>query len=58
MAYEYFKDVTRRTASEKILHDKAFDIAKYPNNYQYQRGLASMVYKLFDEKTSGIGIKN
>ena len=58
MAYEYFKDVTRRTASEKILHDKAFDIAKYPKNYRYQRGLASMVYKLFDEKTSGIGIKN
>ena len=58
MTYEYFKDATRGTASEKILHDKAIDIAKYPKNYRYQRGLASMVYKLFDRKTSGIGIKN
>ena len=28
MAYGEFKDVTRRTASDKILRNKAFDIAK------------------------------
>ena len=28
MAYEEFKDLTRRTASDKILHDKAFNIVK------------------------------
>ena len=28
MAYGDFKDLTRRTASDKILHDKAFNIAK------------------------------
>ena len=28
MVYEECKDLTRRTASDKILHDKAFNIAK------------------------------
>ena len=32
---------------------KAFDIAKIPEFDGYQRGLGSMVYKLFDKKTSG-----
>ena len=58
MAYEDFKDLTRRTASDKILRDKAFDIDKNPKYDGYQRGLASMVYKFFDQKTSGSGIKN
>ena len=30
MAYRYFKDLPRRTASHKLLYDKAFDIAKNP----------------------------
>ena len=50
MAYGDFKDLTRRTASDKILHDKAFNIAKNPKYNGYQRGLASMVYKFFDKK--------
>ena len=58
MAYEDFKDLTRRRASDKILRDKAFDIDKNPKYDGYQRGLASMVYKFFDQKTSGSGIKN
>ena len=58
MAYGEFKDLTRRTASDKILHDKAFNIAKNPKYDGYQRTLASMVYKFFDKKTSGSGIKN
>ena len=57
MAYGYFKDLTRRTASDKILYDKAFNIAKNPK-YGYQRVLASMVYKFFGKKTSGSSIKN
>ena len=28
MAYGYFKDLTRRAASDEILHFKAFNIAK------------------------------
>ena len=50
MAYRDFKDVTRRAASDKILHDKAFNIAKNPKYDGYQRSLASMVYKFFDKK--------
>ena len=37
------KDLTRRTASDKILRDKAFNIAKYPKYDEYQCGLASMI---------------
>ena len=58
MAYGDFKDLTRRTASDKILHDKAFNIAKNPKYNGYQSGLASMVYNFFDKKTSGGSIKN
>ena len=58
MAYGDFKDLTRRTAYDKILRDKVFNIAKNTKLDGYQRGLASMVYKCFDKKTSGSGIKN
>ena len=51
MAYGDFKNFTRRTASDKILHDKAFNIIKNPKQDGYQRGLPSMVYRFFDEKT-------
>ena len=47
MAYWDFKDLTRRAPSDKILRDKAFNIAKNPKYDGYQRGLASMVYKFF-----------
>ena len=58
MTYGDFKDLTRRTGSDKILHDKAFNIAKNPKYDGYQRGLASMVCKFLDKKTSGSGIKS
>ena len=45
MASGDFKDLTRRTTSDKILHKKAFNIAKNPKYDGYQRGLASTVYK-------------
>ena len=50
MAYGDFKDFNRRTASDKVLHDKAFDIAKNPKYVGYQRGLASMVSKFFNKR--------
>ena len=53
MDYGGFKDLTRRTASNKIFHDKAFDIAKNTKYDGYQRGLGSMVSKFFNKKTSG-----
>ena len=49
MAYGDFKDLARRTDSDKGLRDKAFNIAKNPKYDEYQRGLASMVYKFFDK---------
>ena len=58
MAYGDFKDLNRRTAADRVLRDKAFEIAKDPKYVEYQRGLASRVFKFFDKKTSGGGIKN
>ena len=48
MAYGDFKDLKRRTASDKVLRDKAFNIAKSPKYSGYQRRLASMVCIVFD----------
>ena len=42
MAYGEFKDLTRRTASDKILRNKALDIAENPEYDGYQHRLASM----------------
>ena len=56
MAYGKTKELVKRTQS--VLKDKAFKIASHPNYNGYQRGLASMVYKFFDKKSSGIGIAN
>ena len=53
-----FKGLPRRTTSDKILRDKAFNIAKNPKYNRYQRGLVSMVYKVFDKKMFGSSIKN
>ena len=50
MAYGDFKDLSRRTASDRMLHDKAFNIAKNLKCDGYQRELASMVYKFLDKK--------
>ena len=55
--YGEFKDVNRRTFADKVLLEKVFNIAKDPKFDGYQRGLASMVYKVFDNKPSGSGIK-
>ena len=53
-AYADRKDLINRTKSDNVLRDKAYDIASNPEYDGYQRGLASMVYKCFDKKsTSG-----
>ena len=58
MAYGDFKDLPKRTAADKILRDKAFKIASDQKYDRYQRGLASMVYRFFDKKSSGSGLAN
>ena len=55
MAYVDFNDMPR-TASDKVLCDKVFTIAKNPK-YDYERGLASMTYKSFAKKSSAGGVK-
>ena len=57
-AYSDSKDLTERTVADKILRDKAFNIAKDPKYDGYQRGLASMIYKFFDKKSKGSGAKH
>ena len=42
MAHRDFKDLNRRIFAEKVLRDKAFNIAKHPK---------------YDKKISGSGIK-
>ena len=42
MAYGDFKDLPRRTASDKVLLNKTFDIGKYSKYDGYQRGPGSM----------------
>ena len=58
MAYGKTKDLAKRTQSDKVLRDKAFKIASDPKYDGYQRGLASMVYKFFDKRSSGSGVAN
>ena len=57
-AYSDSKDLTKRTVGDKILKNKAFDIAKDPKYDGHQRGLASVVYNFFDKKSVGSGAKH
>ena len=56
MAHGKSKDLVKRTQSDKFLRGKAFKIASNPKYDGYQRGLASMVYNVFDKKSKGSGI--
>ena len=56
MAYGDFKDLARRTASDKVLRDIAFIIVKSLKYDGYQKVLASMVYTFFDKKLAGSGV--
>ena len=58
MAYGDFEDLKRRTRSDNVLKDQAFEIVNNPKYDGYQRGLASMDDKFFDKKLKGAGIKN
>ena len=50
MTYEGFKDLTRKTAYDIILRDKAFNIAKNPKDDGYQSALASIVHNVLNKK--------
>ena len=51
MVYGRYKDLTKRTQSDRLLKDKAFEIASNPKYDGYQRGLASMGYKFSNKKS-------
>ena len=55
-SYGDFKDLERRAASDKVLRNKAFNIAKNPKYDGYQREIASMIYKFFDKKSASGGV--
>ena len=58
MTYGDFKNLARRTPSDKVLPGKAFNIAKNPKYYGYQKGLPSMVYIFFDKKSTSLADKS
>ena len=57
MAYGDIQDLKRRTATDKGLRDKAFNIAQNPKYDGYQREFASMVYNFFDKKSASLSQK-
>ena len=57
MTYGKYKDLEKRTQSDKVLKNKSFEIASNLKYDGYQRGLVSMVYKFFDKNSKGSGIE-
>ena len=57
-AHVIYKDTLNRKKSDVVLKNEALKIAMDPRINGYQRGLASMVYKFFDERFKGSGINN
>ena len=53
MVYGNFKNLSRRRASDKVLRDKAFNIAKNRKYDGFHCGPTSVNYKFFDNQTSG-----
>ena len=53
MAYGDFNNLPKKTAADKVLHNKAFNIAKNEKYDGNQRGLTSIVYNFFDKRTEG-----
>ena len=47
-AYSERNNLAQTTILDKILKDRACEIARNWNYYGYQRAIASMVYKIFD----------
>ena len=52
------EDLAKRTISDKILKDRAYETARNCGNYKCQIALSSMVYKVFDKKTGSVASEN
>ena len=57
-AYNKYKDSVNRRQSDMALKNKALKIATDPKVNGYQRGLAAMVYRFFNERAKGSGLNN
>ena len=57
-AYHKFKDLLGKKISDIVLKNKALKIALDPKVIGYQRSLAAIVYKFFNERTKGMGLNN
>ena len=61
MAYNKYKNLKERTQSDIVLKNKTYEIATNPRYDFFQRALASMVWKFFNERSKkvlGSGIEN
>ena len=58
MDYGDFKDLPRRTGTDKVLCNKGYNFAKKSEITWNQRGLTSMICKFFHKKTSGGAVKS
>ena len=58
MAYGNVTDLTRKTAPDKILHHKAFNLLKVPNMMNIKVNLLKWFKKFLIKRFSGSGIKN
>ena len=56
ITYAKYKDLIKKTQSDKVLRVKVFKIPDNPKYDGYQRGLASVAFKIFDEKSKGSGV--
>ena len=57
MPYGKYKDLEKRTQSDKVLKGKAFEIENNPKYDGYQRGLSSMVYKFLIRNEKEVVLK-
>ena len=56
-SYSDSKDLTKRTAVDKTLTDKAFEIANDLKHNGYERGLAAMVHTFLNKKQKQVILK-
>ena len=58
MAYGDVKNLPKKTASDKVLCDKDFNIGKYTKYHRYLRGLISMVHNFFHKRSTSFAEKS
>ena len=57
MAYNKYKDLEKRTQPDIVLKNETFEMPSNPKYNGYKRELASMIYKFFNSKSKGSGLK-